>query len=318
VDGSGNVFIADAGNFCVRKVTAAGMITTVAGNQNAGFSGDGGLATQATMSSPSSVAVGVDGSLYIADFGNARIRKVTPNGIISTIAGNGIQGTAGDGGPAIKASLWGPQQIALDAAGNVYVADQLNSAVRKISPAGVMTTVAGTLGSGGYSGDGGPATKARLGYPSGVAVDSAGNLYIADASSDVIREVNAATGNISTIAGTGQAGFSGDGGPALAATFSNPKNVAVDSSGNVFLVDGDSNRIRRVSSGTVSTYPGTTLLVGDGGTSTSARLSNPSAVAVDSAVNLHCGPGSQSRAKGYAVRYNFNGCRNRPDGRNGR
>jgi trimeric autotransporter adhesin len=297
VDGSGNVFIADSGNFCVRKVTSAGLITTVAGNQNAGFSGDNGPALQASMSSPSSVAVGADGSIYIADFGNARIRKVTPDGIISTIAGNGIQGTAGDGGPATKASLWGPQQIALDGAGNVYVADELNSAIRKITPAGIMTTVAGTLGSGGYSGDGGPATKARLGDPSGVAVDAAGNLYIADANSDVIREVSASTGNISTIAGTGQAGFSGDGGPALAATFSNLKNVAVDSSGNVFVVDGDSNRIRRVSAGTVSTYAGSTLLIGDGGPSASARLSNPSAVAVDSSGDLYIADTAANRVR---------------------
>lgn len=287
VDGAGNVFIADSGNYCVRKVTPAGVITTVAGNQNYGFSGDGGQATKASMASPSAVAIGADGSLYISDPGNARIRKVNPDGMIATIAGNGVFGSTGDGGPALKASFQGPQEIALDAGGNVYVADQNNSTIRKITTGGIITTVAGSAISAGYSGDNGPATKALLAGPIGVAVDRAGNLYIADSGNNVIREVSAATGNISTIAGTGKPGFGGDGGGALSAMFNNPKGVAVDSSGNLLIVDGDNNRVRRISAGNISTIAGSTLLIGDGGSSISARLSNPSGVAVDSAGNLY-------------------------------
>jgi uncharacterized protein (TIGR03437 family) len=286
VDGAGNVFIADSGNYCVRKVTPAGVVTTVAGNQNYGFSGDGGQATKASMTSPSAVAVGADGSLYISDLGNLRIRKVTPDGIIATIAGNGLFGSTGDGGSALKASFQGPQEIALDSAGNIYVADRTNSTIRKITTGGTITTVAGSAISPGYSGDNGPATKALLAGPIGVAVDPAGNLYIADSGNNVIREVSAATGNISTIAGTGKPGFGGDGGGALSAMFSNPKGVAVDSSGNLLIVDGDNNRVRRISAGNISTVAGSTLAIGDGGSSISARLSNPSGVAVDLTGNL--------------------------------
>ena len=261
-------------------------ITTVAGNGTSGFSGDGGPATSAELDYPTGVAVDSAGNLFIADTFNARIRKVTPAGAISTVAGNGTLGFSGDGGPATSAELRLPDGVAVDSAGNLFIADETNNRIRKVTAAGTISTVAGN-GTAGFSGDGGPATSAELFQPAGIAVDSAGNLFIADGSNR-IRKVTAA-GTISTVAGNGTAGFSGDGGPATAAELNQPSDVAVDSAGNLFIADLMNSRIRKVTpAGTISTVAGNGTLgfSGDNGPATSAELFEPWDVAVDGAGNL--------------------------------
>ena len=218
------------------------MITTVAGNQAAGFSGDGGPATNASVNlaqyAGSGVAVDSAGNLYIADVGNSRVRKVS-GGIITTVAGNGNYSFSGDGGPATSASLNSPEAVAIDSAGNLYIADKFLNRVRKISK-GIITTVAGN-GSAAFSGDGGPAASASLNSPQGVAVDQAGNLYIADVGNQRIRKVS--NGIVTTVAGNGSTGFSGDGGPATSASLfifagaGNGGGVAVDAAGNLYISD---------------------------------------------------------------------------------
>src|ERR1035441_4471790 len=246
VDGSGNLYIGDTGNDAIRKVAAAtGIVTTVAGNGAAGYSGDGGPASSAGLSGPQGVAVDGSGNLFVADTGNAVMRKVAEaTGIITTVAGNGTAGYAGNGGAAIKAKLSGPSGVAVDGAGNVYIADTQNNAIRKVVAAtGIITTVAGN-GAAGYSGDGGPATKAELYSPMSVAVDGSGNLYIVDWQNEVIRKVAAATDIITTVAGNRAEGYSGDGGPATSAELRLPNNLAVDGSGNVYIADSGNARIR--------------------------------------------------------------------------
>jgi trimeric autotransporter adhesin len=252
VDSAGNLYIADHVIDRIRKVTIAGMISTVVGNGTGGFSGDGDLATAARLFLPTGVAVDSADNLYIADTGNNRIRKVTTAGIISTVAGNGTPGSSGDGGLATAAQLDGPSGVAVDSAGNLYIADQGNVAIgdpgsqriRKVTTAGIISTVAGN-GTRGFSGDGGLATAAQLNLPSGVVVDSEGNLYIADQGNSRIRKVTTA-GIISTVAGKGTWGFSGDGGLATAARLFGPNGVAVDSAGNLYIADYLDCRIRKI------------------------------------------------------------------------
>jgi RHS repeat-associated protein len=246
VDSSGNIYIVDGSNFVVRKVTAStGIITTVAGNGSVGYSGDGGTAKNAAMEP---LCVGVDsiGNFYIGDFYNV-IRKVTVStGIITTVAGNGTAGYNGDGGSATKAELRYPSGIALDNSGNIYIADDGNNRIRKVTVStGVITTVVGN-GTGGYSGDGGAATSAELAAPGRVALDSSGNIYIADSSNERIREVVVSTGIISTIAGNGSMGYAGDGGSATSAKLNAPNGVTIGTSGVVYIADNGNNRIRAV------------------------------------------------------------------------
>ncbi len=244
VDGAGNLFIADTSNHRIRKVDAAGLISTVAGDGTWGFSGDGGAATTAQLRHPSGVAVDGAGNLLIADTNNYRIRKVDAAGLISTVAGGGMRVPIGDGGPATAARLFRPSGVAMDGAGNLFIADTFNHRIRKVDAAGLISTVAG--GSRGDSiGDGGPATAARLSYPSGVAMDGAGNLFIADEFNHRIRKVDAA-GIISTVAGGSRGDSIGDGGPATAARLSSPSGVAVDGAGNLFIADTSNHRIRKV------------------------------------------------------------------------
>ncbi len=288
LDAAGNLYIADLSNSRIRKVSPGGVISTVAGNEIRGFSGDGGLATSASLNLPRGVAFDTAGNLYIADWLNQRIRKVSPGGIISTVAGNGERGFSGDGGPAISASLNQPFGIAVDATDNLYIADRFNHRIRKVSPGGIISTVAGN-GERGFSGDGGPATSTSLNRPLGVTVDAADNLYIADTDNHRIRKVSPG-GIITTVAGTGEAGFSGDEGPATSALLNLPQSVTVDAAGNLYIADTQNNRIRKVSAdGIMTTVAGNGDLgfSGDGGLATSASLNLPRGVAVDTVGNLY-------------------------------
>jgi len=298
VDGAGNVFIADSDNQRIRKVSANGVITTVAGNGAAGFSGDGGPATSASMSLPYSVKVNSAGDLFFVDQGNQRIRKVDANGTITTVAGDGAQGFSGDGGPATSAKLNTPVDVAVDGAGNLFIADYNNGRIRKVDTNDIITTVAGN-GGRGFSGDGGPATSASLNLPYGVAVDGAGNLFIADSSNHRLRKVDT-NGIITTVAGNGTAGFSGDGGPATSAKLNEPDSIVVDGAGNLFFVDYSNQRIRKVgANGVITTVAGngTAAFSGDGGPATSASLRNAEGVAVDSAGNLFIADQANSRIR---------------------
>jgi sugar lactone lactonase YvrE len=224
VDPQGNVLIADQGNNRIRKITADGRISTVAGNGTQDFSGDGGLATSASLSQPNDVTADKAGNLYIADSGNHRVRKVTPDGRITTIAGtgqlryNGESGYSGDGGRAIKARLNLPSEVIMDGMGNLYIGDFSNHTVRKITPDGIISTVAGT-GKRGFNGDNIPAIQAQLNEPGGIALALDGSLLIADGINYRIRRVGF-DGIIQTIAGNGKRAYSGDGGAAASAELS--------------------------------------------------------------------------------------------------
>jgi uncharacterized protein (TIGR03437 family) len=293
-DSAGNLYIADDQNNRVRKVSG-GTIATVAGIGGMGFSGDGGPATSALLYIPHGVAADSAFNLYIADTGNLRIRKVS-GGTITTVAGGGSGFPfSGDGGHATNASLNIPYGVAVDSAGNLYIADTGNNRIRKVTD-GTITTVAGN-GNVGFSGDGGPATSASLNQPWAVAVDSAGNLYIADYENNRIRKVSG--GTITTVAGNGVVGFSGDGGPATSAFLNYPEGVAVDSAGNLYIADSGNNRIRKVSGGTIATVAGNgaPTFSGDGGPATNATLDDPVGVAVDSAGNLYIGDSGNNRIR---------------------
>ncbi len=318
VDGSGNIFIADHYDSRIRKVSPSGIITTVAGSgggfqcigfctSGSGFSGDGGSATSAQLSGPAGIALDSAGNLYIADQYNNRIRKVSPQGIIITVAGNGTGSPnggsfSGDGGSATSAGLWSPTSVAVDAAGNLYIADTTNQRIRKVSN-GVITTVAGG-GAGTFSGDGGPATSASLYFPTGVAVDGAGNLYIADSYNNRIRKVSSA-GIITTVVGNGTGAlytgtFFGDGSPATSAGLNNPQGVAVDSSGIPYIADTQNNRVRRISpNGVISTVAGNGSpgFSGDGASATGAQLNTPTGVATDNAGNLYIADCNNNRVR---------------------
>ena len=287
VDGDGNLYIADANNYRIRKVDAStNAISTVAGTVTGGFSGDGGAATGAELFLPYSVALDSAGNLYIADWGNHRIRKVTASGTISTVAGTG---NVGDGGSSPAAQLALPQDVAADAAGNLYIADTWNNRIRKVDAStGAISTVAGD-GTFGFSGDNGPASSAQLKLPRGVATDAAGNLYISDTNNFRIRKVDASTGVISTVAGDGTYAFGGDNGPASSAQLRSPYGLDVDGSGNIYFVGGRSYRIRRVdaSTGTITTVAGGGTNTNDGIAATTARLSFIDDMAVDSAGNIY-------------------------------
>jgi sugar lactone lactonase YvrE len=280
VDGAGNLFIADTDIHRIRKITPAGVIATVAGNGSLGFSGDGGAATAAQLNYPAAIAVDAAGNLFIADTNNERVRKVSPEGIITTVAGNGTSGSNGDGGPARSAQLSEPAGIAVDSAGNLFISDTGGQRIREVNSAGVIVTVAGN-GTKGFSGDGGPAVSAQLAGPAGIAVDGAGNLFIADSLNNRIAMV-APNGIISTVAGNGTYGFGGDGGPAAAAQLAYSQGVAVDGTGNLFIADTNNQRIRKVTpDGTISTVAGngTYGFAGDSGAATAAQIAGPYSVA---------------------------------------
>lgn len=296
LDRSGNLFIADSGNNRIRKLTTSETIETVVGNGALGYSGDQGPAAKAELSAPSGVAFDASGNLFIADKGNNAIRQVTSAGIIGTVAGNTMNNFSGDGGPAIKAALRFPLGVVPDGAGNLFIADTFNSRIRQVTPSGMIETIAGTQAAR-YSGDNGPAAKADLNTPSGVAVDAAGDLFIADTNNNAIRRISG--GIITTMAGNGKPGYTGDGGPATNAQLNAPAGVEVDADGNLFIADTGNNAIREVSGGNIFTVAGngTHGFAGDGGPATAAVLNRPSSVAVDVSHNLFIADKSNNRIR---------------------
>ena len=292
LDAFGDLFIADTGNHRIRRVGANdGLITTVAGQASSGFSGDGLPATSATMFEPHGVALDAEGSLFIADTGNSRVRKRDAStGIITTVAGDGNLGSSGDRGAATLARLRSPEGIAVDSQGNVYISDTLNSRVRKVDATfGLITTVAGD-GSFAFSGDGGLSFRATLREPRGIVVDSEDNIFIADTNNHRVRKIEAVSDIITTVAGSGVPGFSGDGGAATSAGLSFPVDVAVDLLGNLFIADTGNHRIRRVDAvtGMITTIAGdgASGFSGDGGPALSASLWSPRGVAVSAQGNV--------------------------------
>ncbi|MDA8184419.1 MAG: hypothetical protein M0035_08365, partial [Actinomycetota bacterium] len=246
LNAAGDIFVADWSNRVI-EVTPSGAARTVAGTGVAGFSGDGGPAVKAELDRPSGLAVAPNGDLYIADSGNNRVRMVSPNGIITTIAGTGVAGFSGDGGPAVKAELNDPEGLAIGPGGGLYIADSHNQRIREVLPGGAIRTVAGN-GEVGYTGEGVPALSAALNYPAGVALDSSGNLYIADDGECDVDEVSAATGDLTTIAGwtpangvTPTCGYVGPGGTGM---LNHPTSVAVDPGVGIVIADSLNNRVR--------------------------------------------------------------------------
>jgi RHS repeat-associated protein len=248
VDDSGNVYVTDL--YRIRKIDISGIITTIAGTGVQGYTGDDGPAAQAQLWSPKGIAVDREGCIYFAENDAHRIRKIDPNGIITTIAGTGSSGFSGDGGPAVNASLSNPYDVAVDGYGNLYIADSNNNRIRRVDPAGIITTIAGS-GDGGFwggsfSGDGGPAVNAKMRIPKDVDVDSAGNVYISDTANLRIRLVNR-NGIITTIAGSGTYGWDSATHPAAQAAFKDTSGIAVDAGGNIFVADTDNHSIRKIS-----------------------------------------------------------------------
>jgi uncharacterized protein (TIGR03437 family) len=300
-DPAGNIYFSDNVNDRIRKISTSGIITTVVGTGANGYNGDNIPGTTASIANPFYLAIDAAGNLYFADTGNSRIRKLATNGIITTVAGGGGAGYTGDGGPATSAQLDRADGVAVDASGNIYIADSLNYVIRKVTAAtGVISTIAGTGGAKGYTGDGGPATSAKLNLPVDLVVDPSGNIYFSDQDNDVIRKI-ATNGVITTFAGSGRAGFAGDGGPATSASMNGPSGVALDPAGNLYIGEVGSSRIRVVlTNGTITTVAGDLTVggfSGDGGPATSAELYQPRGVAVGPYGDIYIADDSNNRIR---------------------
>jgi len=309
LDLAGNLYINVQKSNRVRKVDVSGVITTVAGNGSTGYSGDGGPATAAALAGNWGMAVDAFGNIYISDQGNHRIRKVSSTGIITTIAGTGTSGFSGDGGPATDAKMNAPLGIAVDPSGNVYFSDSYNFCIRKINTAGIITTFAGIPGSAGFSGDGGPATSAKLKYIWGLALDAAGNLYMCDAPNDRVRKVDA-SGIITTIAGSGTPGYDLDNVAATAAKLNRPLNVFVAGDGKIYIADYANNRVRRIdNAGIITTIAGTGVggFNGDGLPATATQIHHPLAAIADADDNVYLSDMLNSRIRKISTVLSFIG-----------
>ena len=298
VDAAGNVYVADANNRRVRRIDTSGMITTVAGNGEQGSAGDGGPATEAQLNIPTDIALDASGNLYVAEAVGNRVRKIDATGKINTVAGTGVQGSDGDGGPAVEAQLNRPLTMTVDAEGNIFIGEYNGYRVRRVDLEGTITTIAGT-GIKGGGGDGGPATAAQLNYISGLAVDALGNVYVSDMNEAKIRMISPA-GRINTIAGTGVQGFSGHRGTAFEAQLETPGGLALDAAGNLFLTEFWAGRLRRIdSAGIITTIAGTSeqLSNGDMGLAIDAALDRPIRIATDSDGNLYVSEGYADRVR---------------------
>ncbi len=279
-DTFGNIYFLDLLNSAVRKIDVTGNINTIAGSATNGYFGDGGAAVDALLNYPFGIASDLTGNIYIADQLNQRIRKIDAgSGLISTVAGNGIPGFSGDDSLATNAKLKMPASVALDDSGNIYIADQYNNRVRKISISGnIITTIAGT-GIAGALGDGSLAVNAQIDSPISVAVDHSYNVYIADYKNAKVRKIDAVTKNISTFAGTGVYGYSGDNGLAANAQLKLPADLQTDVLGNLYIADEDASVIRKInlSNDTITTIAGTGVggYNGDGIPATSAKINYP-------------------------------------------
>ena len=292
VDADGNVYVADCGNNRVRKISLAGIITTADGNGVPTYAGDGGAAIDASLACPTGLSIDASGNLLIADKTNRRVRKVTTQGTITTVAGVGASGAVGNGIPAIAANLGEVTSVIGDLAGAFYVVS--GNDIRRIASNGIIATVAGN-GSPGFSGDGGPAILAQLNFPSSIALDTSGNLYIADLDNNRIRKVNS-VGAISTIAGDGSYGYAGDGGLASSARFRGVMSLAIDAFGDLFIADAYNQRIRRISrNGQIDTVMGNGF--GDGGLANRAFLAPISGIAVDKDGNTFLAEATASRVR---------------------
>lgn len=284
-DANGRLFISDIGSHCIYRLENNGALVLVAGTGEAGFAGDGGPATQARLAAPHDLTFDSEGNLLVADTYNHRIRRIDRRGIITTVVGNGKEGWSGDGGPAVRASLNNPQSIALDAGGNLYIADTYNYVVRRVDRQGTIATFAGS--EPGLAGDGGPATKAQLSLPMAVAVAPDGSVYISDAGNSRIRRVTP-DGVIKTIAGfgpgsgTGGAGFSGDGGAPERAKIFSAADIKFDPAGALFISDSGNNRIRVIREGVIGTVAGSGRpgFDGDTGDALKAALNTPQKLAI--------------------------------------
>ncbi len=287
-DPQGNLYLAETASHVIRKVDPTGIITTFAGTGTQGYSGDNGPATAAQLDSPQGLTLDATNNLYIADTHNHRIRKITAaTGIITTIAGTGLPGFDGDSGPATASHLNLPTALAIDSTtGNLYLADTQNHRIRKITATtGTITTIAGT-GTQGFFGDQSPATAAAIDSPTGLALDSMGNIYLADTHNHRIRRIDAITDIITTVAGTTTPGFSGDNAPASAASLALPHGLTIDATGNLYIADTANHRIRRIdaTTGTITTVAGegTQTFAGDNGLANNALLDTPRAATLSS------------------------------------
>ncbi len=288
-DGAGNLFVADISNNRIRKITiSTGLISTIAGTGTPGYNGDGILATAAQINIPSALAFDNNGDLYFTDRSNSRIRKITTStGIINTVAGTGTAGYNGDGLLATAAQLNNPNEVSFDASGHLYIADWLNNRVRKVDKStGIISTIAGT-GTAGYNGDGIAATAAQINGPCGIIFDNAGNIYIAEYGGARVRKINIGSGIISTIAGTGTAGYNGDGIPATTAQLAGCAYIKFDAAENMFIGEGSNQRVREIikSTGIITTIAGTGTAGynGDGIPATTAQLNFPFYILFDQA-----------------------------------
>ncbi|MCK9927852.1 protein kinase [Frankia sp. Mgl5] len=297
IDPQGTLFITSLSSDRIQKVTRTGEVSDLAGTGADGYSGDGGPAAAAKLNGPGSAVLDKNGNIYIPDAQNYRIRKITPDGIINTIAGTGTAGFSGDGGPATAAQINSAEKVAIGPDGSIYIADYDNHRIRKITPDGIINTIAGT-GLQGYSGDGGPATAAKLDGPNDVELGDDGTLYIANLGSNTIQKITK-DGIITTVAGNGQKGFSGDGGPATAAQLSVP-SVSLGNGGEIYIADYGNNRVRKVDpNGTITTIAGTGAegSGGDGGQATAAQFNEPSSVAEDADGALYIADSGNNRLR---------------------